>query len=125
MDVNHFKNRLLEKQRELEEEISRFKENARDARSAEVEDSIDYVTSSTANAAALQEGSLASDTLIAIRSALQRIDEGSFGTCIDCGRPIELARLEAVPWTPYCRGDQEKHDRENAFKTDSQLDTAS
>ena len=34
--------------------------------------------------------------------ALKRIDDGTFGTCVVDGGPIEEARLEAVPWTPYC-----------------------
>jgi len=52
----------------------------------------------------------ARDHLGAIDAALRRIEDGTYGKCVDCGRPIEPARLEAVPWTPYCRADQEKHD---------------
>src|SRR5437867_498178 len=33
-----------------------------------------------------------------VRSALQRIDEGSFGHCVECGQPIPAERLEAVPY---------------------------
>jgi len=39
----------------------------------------------------------------AIDGALQRMRMGQFGTCINCGREISRARLEAIPWTPYCR----------------------
>ncbi len=46
-----------------------------------------------------------------VRAALKRLDEGTFGKCIDCGREIPAARLEAIPWTAYCLEDQEKHDR--------------
>ncbi len=37
-----------------------------------------------------------------IEVAIQRIDEGSFGTCLGCGEPISRRRLEAVPWTQNC-----------------------
>ena len=37
-----------------------------------------------------------------VREALQRIDGGTFGRCIVDDGPIEAARLEAMPWTPYC-----------------------
>lgn len=37
-----------------------------------------------------------------INAALQRLDEGTFGTCIDCGSDISAERLEALPWTSYC-----------------------
>lgn len=37
-----------------------------------------------------------------ITAALQRIDDGSFGTCEQCGQPIPEARLEALPYTSHC-----------------------
>jgi RNA polymerase-binding transcription factor DksA len=45
----------------------------------------------------------ASSRLSAIESALQRMRIGQFGICANCGREIARARLEAIPWTPYCR----------------------
>jgi len=42
---------------------------------------------------------------------LKRIEDGSYGKCTACGRQIEAARLEAVPWAAYCLQDQEKQDR--------------
>ena len=38
----------------------------------------------------------------AIDSALRRIDEGTYGTCASCARPIGEERLEALPWTTRC-----------------------
>ena len=37
-----------------------------------------------------------------VESAIGRIRDGSFGLCLSCGNEICEARLEAVPWTPYC-----------------------
>jgi DnaK suppressor protein len=37
-----------------------------------------------------------------IDAALQRIDNGTFGTCEECGQPIAEARLEALPYVRYC-----------------------
>lgn len=50
-----------------------------------------------------------------IEAALQRIRDGSFGKCIDCGRVIELERLKAVPWAARCIEDQEafEHERQS------------
>lgn len=42
-----------------------------------------------------------------MEAALARIREGAFGTCIDCGKDIELGRLRAVPWAVRCAEDQE------------------
>jgi DnaK suppressor protein len=37
-----------------------------------------------------------------IRKALEKIDDGTFGTCEVCGEPIEFKRLEARPVTTHC-----------------------
>lgn len=41
-------------------------------------------------------------TLASIEAAEQRLDEGRYGRCVICGRPIAAARLEALPATPTC-----------------------
>ncbi|MDX1630868.1 MAG: TraR/DksA family transcriptional regulator [Thermoanaerobaculia bacterium] len=40
--------------------------------------------------------------LIRIEDALNRIDEGFYGSCIHCERPIGVPRLEAMPAARYC-----------------------
>lgn len=42
------------------------------------------------------------DTLNMIREALGRIDDGSYGRCVDCEAVIPKTRLNAIPFTPYC-----------------------
>ena len=37
-----------------------------------------------------------------IDAALARINEGTFGTCSRCGKPIAEERLEARPWASLC-----------------------
>jgi Prokaryotic dksA/traR C4-type zinc finger len=49
--------------------------------------------------------------LRAVEAALGRIREGNFGQCLSCGNEIGGARLEAVPWTPYCIQCQEDFER--------------
>jgi RNA polymerase-binding transcription factor DksA len=41
----------------------------------------------------------------AIRAALLRIDNGTYGICVRSGEIISRERLDAIPWTPFC----EKH----------------
>jgi len=43
-----------------------------------------------------------------VEHALHRLDEGTYGTCEACGRPIDDARLEALPATRLCRDDQQR-----------------
>jgi DnaK suppressor protein len=42
-----------------------------------------------------------------IRAALERIQNGSFGICLNCEEKIGLKRLAAVPWTGLCIACQE------------------
>jgi DnaK suppressor protein len=111
MNTEHFKQRLLDKQRELEAEMARLEDEARDSGDAEVRDPMDDATSSQGTSEALEEDALASQTLIQVQDALKRIELGTYGKCNACGRQIEAARLEAVPWAAYCIEDQEKQDR--------------
>ncbi len=40
--------------------------------------------------------------LVDIEYAMRRLDDGTYGTCEACGKPIDEARLEAMPATRYC-----------------------
>jgi DnaK suppressor protein len=41
-------------------------------------------------------------TLGHIESALERIDLGTYGRCVQCDGAISKARLNAIPYTPVC-----------------------
>ncbi len=47
-----------------------------------------------------------------VEAALDRLERGSYGLCVDCGQPIEIERLEAIPWAARCLADQERFERE-------------
>jgi RNA polymerase-binding protein DksA len=40
--------------------------------------------------------------LTEIDAALKRIEEGTYGICTNCGKPIAVGRLEALPWATLC-----------------------
>jgi DnaK suppressor protein len=40
--------------------------------------------------------------LAAVEAALTRLDDGTYGTCARCGRPIAPDRLDALPWAAHC-----------------------
>ena len=43
-----------------------------------------------------------SDMLKGIALALRRIDDASYGDCLECGEPIAYARLQAQPFASLC-----------------------
>jgi DnaK suppressor protein len=50
-----------------------------------------------------------------IQKAIEKIDNGSFGTCDDCGEKISIKRLEARPETTLCircKEDQERVEKD-------------
>ena len=49
-------------------------------------------------------------TMRDVRAALDRIREGTYGTCLECDEPIALKRLTAVPWASFCLRCQCVHD---------------
>jgi DnaK suppressor protein len=102
MDTPRFKQRLLEIEKQLTDRIDRESTQGRDQF---IDTAADAGDASVADEGASQSFSAAdADTTVLqqVREALARIEDGSYGTCVVDGRPIEEKRLEAVPWTPYC-----------------------
>jgi DnaK suppressor protein len=64
---------------------------------------------------------------VAIRAALERMDSGAYGECMECGEEIPAKRLRALPWAAYCVPCQEAMEASGGFDSDdvrTVLDTA-
>jgi DnaK suppressor protein len=46
-----------------------------------------------------------------VEAALRRIEDGTFGTCVACGKPIAEERLEAIPYATLCIDDKRALER--------------
>jgi RNA polymerase-binding protein DksA len=55
--------------------------------------------------------------LVDVVEALQRMDKAEYGTCIDCGKPIAWARLQAQPHAKRCIHCEEARERASAQST--------
>jgi DnaK suppressor protein len=42
------------------------------------------------------------ETLVQIEGALERVESGVYGSCLECSGKIPKMRLKAIPYTPYC-----------------------
>jgi DnaK suppressor protein len=51
------------------------------------------------------------DLIQKVEHALARIDDGSYGRCEACGKPIEAERLDALPYTTLCLADARRQVR--------------
>ncbi|HVP00176.1 MAG TPA: TraR/DksA C4-type zinc finger protein [Bryobacteraceae bacterium] len=102
VNIEYLSRRLREKQQELLSDLARRRTDARAAGQPEVRDPYDSAEATLTTAEAMEEITLESRTLEQVTSALERMEQGTYGSCVICGRLIADARLEAVPWTPYC-----------------------
>ena len=108
IDTEHYRKRLLDERERVQEAIDYLHEensgsledetqeiqsdnHPGDMATATLDREIDYT---------LEENS--ERLLSAIDGALERIEDGTFGTCRTCGRAIDPARLEALPYTTQC-----------------------
>ena len=40
--------------------------------------------------------------LATVEAAIRRLDDGTYGICVRCGKPVAPGRLEALPWAAHC-----------------------
>jgi DnaK suppressor protein len=107
-DLLRYKNLLLSKRQELSTDKSLV-----DSISTAGElrgDPVDMATGKTDAATQIRLHQTNGKLFRAIEDALTRIRHEGFGTCEECGQPISKARLEAVPWTRWCRDCKERQD---------------
>jgi len=53
--------------------------------------------------------------LLQIDDALDRIEDGTYGQCEECGVKIPKARLKVLPFAKFCVECQEKNEREEKY----------
>jgi len=46
-----------------------------------------------------------------VNDALKRFDNGTYGLCVECNKPIDTARLKALPYAELCMDCQRKRER--------------
>ena len=71
-------------------------------------DSLDIASSARDREITFMLKSRELDELRALEDAIERIDNDDYGICANCEDPIEIKRLEAVPWARFCRACQEE-----------------
>lgn len=102
MNIQHYKQRLLDLEKTLSAQIGQEADEARGEFIDSAHDVGDASVADEVASEALTEAERNSDVLQQVRDALGRVEDGTFGMCIVDGGRIEEQRLEAEPWTPYC-----------------------
>jgi DnaK suppressor protein len=100
--VAYFRKRLLEKQRQLVAEVGKNALYGKDKEDDSIKDLGDQANTAYTREFLFELGNGDRRMLREVVTALQKIDEGSFGACERCGEPIADRRLEALPFARYC-----------------------
>lgn len=108
MDKDYFKKKLEDEKVNLEKQIEHY-ENSDPYRDQVAADTYDEQITE------IEEHDRISATqeelkrrLFDVEKALKRIEDGSYGKCINCGNEISIERLEIMPAASFCSSCQEK-----------------
>ncbi len=109
-DIEHFKQLLLAKRREILANVNEIEGEALKKSRLDASGDLssmpihmaDLGTDNYEQEFALELMDSEIKLLREIDAALARISEGTYGICLGTGQPIPKARLEAQPWARYC-----------------------
>ena len=106
--ARRYEEKLLEQKRLLEQTMLTAVEQGRETTADDTQDIADQAVLSYQKELLFSQGTTGHQQLTLVRQALNRVQDGSFGECVQCGTEIGAKRLEALPWTPHCIDCQEK-----------------
>lgn len=118
IDLNTMKARLEAKRDELKANIAQLTEAHPSAvdpieASQEPQDfedvAVDFLETQQEQSLLVNESAL----LAEVQRALKRIEDGTYGKCVNCGQPIPEKRLEAIPWAARDVKCEEQVERRN------------
>ena len=110
-DVERLRQQLEFQRHEARQFLRRMEQEAQSLDAEATQDSADRCVIGVSKESLFERSSQRRTILRLIEAALQRIADGSFGTCVGCRDEIQDQRLHALPWTQFClrcQGDLEK-----------------
>jgi DnaK suppressor protein len=108
-----YRKKLIKKKEEIINKISEVYNESKEVESGIAQDLVDKAESSYTKEFLLSLSDSERKQLFLIDEALKRIERSDYNICQMCGKEISKKRLDAVPWTPYCRECQEKEEEES------------
>ena len=98
--LEYFRNLLLEQRRQAAEDLRADKSTALEGDDG-VEDSGEMSELDLNRSTALELADRQTHLIEEIDAALQRIEDGTYGLCARCGKPLDEERLKAMPTAKY------------------------
>ena len=117
-ELDELRQRLVDERAELQEQLTTIEETSFAASQSDLsgevsfdEENADAGTFTFERERDLSIENNVRDLLGKIDRALARMDEGVYGICSRCGKPIEKARLRALPYVDLCIKDAQAQSR--------------
>jgi RNA polymerase-binding transcription factor len=117
-EIQELRERLLSERKDLQAQFDELEEFAFGSNQSDISGEMgfdeEYADSGTATFERERDLSLVNnlrDLMERIDKALAKIDEGTYGLCDRCGRPIEKLRLKALPYANLCIKDKQAEER--------------
>ncbi len=109
--LERYRKLLVAKQTELLHRVREARTSEQEGTGKEAPDLGDRALSTVIRDLSYQLTAGEREMLRRIDEALERIDNKKFGSCVECGKNIQVGRLDAVPWARHCIECQELQDR--------------
>lgn len=106
-EIEKFRRMLEEKKTILSAELAKARSAEEETTEESTQDIADKAVSSYTREFLYSLTDGERTVILQIDEALNRIDDGAYGFCLNCGTAISEKRLVAVPWTPHCVDCQE------------------
>jgi RNA polymerase-binding transcription factor len=117
-ELNEFRKRLEAEREELQRQAVEIEESSLGTSQSELTGEVsfdeEYADAGTATFERERDLSLTNnirDLTDKVDRALERIAEGTYGLCERCGKPIEKARIKALPYATLCIKDKQAEER--------------
>jgi DnaK suppressor protein len=117
-EIEELKEKLLSERKDLQAQYDELEELSFGSNQSELSGEMgfdeEYADAGTATFERERDLSLVNnlrDLMERIDKALTKIDEGTYGLCDRCGKPIEKLRLKALPYANLCIKDKQAEER--------------
>jgi DnaK suppressor protein len=109
--VKSYRDRLLERRESLFSQVTEAEMSSRERDLEATQDPADMAANAYTKELLISMSANDRKLLTLIDEALERVEAGEYGECINCAEPVQEKRLDAVPWARYCLKCQDLQER--------------
>ena len=113
--MKSLKDMLLRMREDLVRDIARRSKTTAEGTMPDIGDILDSVSEERTRELDMILTDREKKKLLQIDDAIDRIEEGAYGLCEECGVKIPKARLKVMPFAKHCVECQEKTEREEKY----------